>query len=107
MAHCVVSNLIDTDLDGDAVVLACMVHITHAPCPHDGEPASPSPLHGDAHPSREEVIALWAARTNRQRPLHIHRGDLADGSHLVETEGVCQCGPEILEPELAGTRNDR
>ena len=41
MAHCVISAIADADVD-DALVPACIVHTTHAPCTHDGEPANPA-----------------------------------------------------------------
>lgn len=95
MAHCVMSTVNDEDL---REIHSCVVHTTYGPCPHDGEPASPAPLHGDTVNGRAELIALWVDRTDKQRPLHIHRGDWLDGTHQIGVDGVCWCRPEILGP---------
>jgi hypothetical protein len=88
----VVSTIVDTD--NDAFAVACMVHLSYAPCPHDGEPANELPLHVDTTDERAAVVEAWTIRTHRQRPLLIHQGDMTDGSH--DTHGGCQCGPEVL-----------
>lgn len=96
MAHCVYS-LINEGVDNEGV--ACMVHTAYVPCTHNGEPANRTAVHGDLCAGRAALIQMWTERTDRQRPLHIHRGDMTDGTHRVEEDGVCPCGPEILQAE--------
>jgi hypothetical protein len=105
MAHCVISAILDTDVD--AMVPACMVHTSHAPCMHDGEPANPAPLHAFNCSEREDAIRMWRIRTHRQRPLIIHDErripDPAD--HVLEDEiRPCPCGAEVLAAEAPGGR---
>lgn len=100
MAHCVISAIVDTD-DGNALVPACMVHTHFAPCPRDGEPACPVPLHSlPGAATRSEALRMWQVRTHRQRPLVIHR---VDGRNIEEHEcgdgTECACGPEVLAAE--------
>ena len=100
MAECVISATYDTDVE--ALVPACIVHTTHAPCPHDGEPANPAPLHMFNHQDRETAIRFWRQRTHGQRPLIIHEKqrvpDPAD--HVIEDEILpCPCGAKVLPAE--------
>ena len=111
MAHCVISAILDTDA-GDALVPACVVHTTHAPCPHDGEPASPAPPHvyGEAlgPDGRDGALRAWRIRTHRQRPLIIHKTDSVRGIEDHVTSGEvhpCWCGAEILAAEGESGRN--
>jgi len=102
----VISTIVDSD-EGYALVPACMVHTSHAPCMHDGEPASPVPLHAFNHQDREAAIRMWQIRTHGQRPLIIHDErrlpDPAD--HVIEDRILpCPCGAEVLAAELAGDR---
>jgi hypothetical protein len=104
VAHCVISAIVDTDY-GNALVPACMVHTCHAPCVHDGEPASPVPLHAFNHNDREAAIRMWRIRTHQQRPLIIHDEQHIPGpeDHVIEDEILpCPCGAEVLAAELAG-----
>jgi hypothetical protein len=57
VAHCVISAIVDTDVN--ALVPACVVHASHAPCMHDGEPANPAPLHAFNLSEREDAIRMW------------------------------------------------
>ena len=98
MAHCVISAIIDSDCDY-ALIPACIVHAAHAPCLHDGEPASPVPLHVFNHQDRDAAIRAWRLRTHRQRPLVIHDEqripDAAD--HVIEDRILpCPCDAEVL-----------
>jgi hypothetical protein len=99
VAHCVISQIIDTD--GDGVVLACVVHAHGAPCPLNGQPASRGALHTDDRSGRDAVIQGWALRTHRQRTLVIHRGEMrpskqhATGRHSFD----CWCEPEVFPGE--------
>ena len=105
MAHCVISAILDTDVD--AMVPACMVHTTHAPCMHDGEPANPAPLHAFNLSEREDAIRIWQIRTHRQRPLIIHdeRRIPDPNDHVLEDEiHPCPCGGEVLAAEAPGGR---
>jgi hypothetical protein len=105
MAHCVISRIHGTDgplpwlvevMTGGPVTV-CVVHAHHHPCPRDGQPADPSPLHTDDHHGRVPAVALWATRTDRQRPLVIHQGNLASTAPEHETGGpLCWCRPEVL-----------
>lgn len=99
MADCVISAIVDTD-DGYSLVPACVVHTCHAPCPHDGEPANPGPLHAFAgNGTRAEVIRMWQIRTRGQRPLIIHDEQrIPDPYDHVQEDKVlpCPCGAEIL-----------
>jgi hypothetical protein len=96
MAHCVESTILDTD--GDRFVSACVVHTHHAPCPRDGEPANPAPLHVWSE-RRAGSVREWAIRTDRQRPLIIHNGSPADATeHQIDGTAECWCGPEVIEP---------
>lgn len=95
MAKCVISSIVDTDLD--RVVPACVVHAAYAPCPYNGQPACRTPLHTDDHLSRDAAVEFWELRTGRQRPLVLHRGRLDVGDHQTDGDGVsCWCGPEVL-----------
>lgn len=94
MAKCVLSVIVDTS-NNDAVVAACMVHTSYAPCTHDGEPASPVALHSDEKPpGHDAAIGAWRIRTDGQRPLVLHRGDMTDGTHVLAED--CCCGPDVL-----------
>jgi hypothetical protein len=85
VAHCVISIVLDAD---EGAVPGCVVHAAYAPCMHDGEPASPVPLHAFGHQDREAAIRMWRIRTRGQRPLIIHDEqrvpDPAD--HVIEDE---------------------
>ena len=103
MAECVVSAIVDTD-DGNALVPACVVHTAFAPCPHDGEPANPAPLHMFGHQDRAEAIRVWQLRTRGQRPLVIHDGQRVPDpyDHVMEDRLLpCPCGAEILPAGVA------
>lgn len=95
MASCVLSTVVDTD-NNDATVVACMVHTHYAPCPFNGQPASPIALHSDdvRDGGRLAAVAFWRIRTNGQRPLVLHHGSLTDGTHELAPD--CACGPELL-----------
>jgi hypothetical protein len=98
MASCVISAIVDTD-DGNALVPACIVHTCHAPCPHDGEPACPVPLHAfPGNGTRDEALRMWRLRTRGQRPLIIHTDAIPDpDDHVYEDEVLpCPCGAEIF-----------
>ena len=100
MSHCVISAVMDTDDPLLPVSGACVVHTHWAPCPHDGEPASPEALHTVPHPSREEAISSWERKTRRQRPLVLHRGTWSDRpDHNIETDEGCWCDPEFFAAE--------
>lgn len=94
MAYCI-HSLINEPFPDAAI--ACMVHAVVWPCPRDGEPASPVPLHADTTPSREATVKMWEIRVARQRPLIIHRGDVTDGTHELSED--CLCHPEALPAE--------
>ena len=97
MAHCVVSAILDTDEGG--MVPACVVHTCHAPCPHDGEPACPTPLHMFNHEDRDAAIRFWRLCTHGQRPLIIHdEKRIPDPYDHVMEDGIhpCPCGAEII-----------
>ncbi len=98
MAECVISAIVDTD-DGYSLVPACVVHTSHAPCMHDGEPASPVPLHAfTGNQERDNALRIWRLRTHGQRPLIIHTDLIPDPcDHVLEDEiRPCPCGAEIL-----------
>lgn len=102
MAHCVISAIADADV-GYALVPACIVHASPAPCLHDGEPANPAPLHALNCSDRQDAIGMWQIRTHRQRPLVIHHerriADPAD--HVIGDEILpCPCGAEVLACDL-------
>lgn len=106
MAHCVISAIADADVDY-VLVPACMVHTAYAPCMHDGEPASPVPLHAFNCADRAAAIGMWEIRTHRQRPLIIHdEHRIPDPSgHVAEDEiRPCPCGAEVLAAEAPGGR---
>jgi hypothetical protein len=93
MAHCVISPILDTDIN--RMVPACVVHTSHAPCMRNGEPASTVPLETWDNCGRAEAIAFWQQRTHGQRPLALHHGQPDDER---EHEGPdCWCAPERLE----------
>jgi hypothetical protein len=101
MAHCVISAVIDTDDAGSLFPEpACVVHAHWAPCPLDGDPASPLPLHALPGTTRATATRMWQVRTHRQRPLVIHR---VDGRRAEEHDSgdstTCACGPEVLAAE--------
>jgi hypothetical protein len=102
MADCVISAVPDTE-DGLSLAPACMVHVSWAPCLHDGEPATPVPLHAflDEHGTRAEATRIWEIRTGRQRPLVLHRaGALAClEDHWADDRTGCPCVPEVLPAE--------
>jgi hypothetical protein len=102
MAECVTSEI----LDDDGPAQACVVHTTYAPCPHDGEPACPTPLHMFNLQDRDAAVLAWQIRTKGQRPLIIHDEkripDPAD--HVIEDEILpCPCAPEVLQAEGAAS----
>lgn len=98
MAACVISLISDADTGGSFP--ACMVHARDYPCPLDGEPASPVPVHAWAE-TRDDAIGMWAERTDRQRPLVIHSRSLRPADEHVMEDRVlpCPCNPEILAAE--------
>ncbi len=99
MAHCVISAVIDSDGGAPWLSPACMVHTCWAPCPSDGEPASPIAIHCLPGTSRSDAVRMWKIRTHRQRPLVVHRVDGRGAEeHDVEGNG-CPCGPEVLPAE--------
>jgi hypothetical protein len=109
VAHCVISRVRDAnDPTGRLLealmggpMTACVVHAHHHPCPRDGQPADPAPLHTDDRHGRVPAVALWATRTDRQRPLVIHQGNLGSTAPAHETDGVlCWCRPEVLPAVL-------
>lgn len=103
MSHCVTSMIVETDRTdrfGDSFVAACMVHTHLAPCPHDGQPASPLPLHAWADQPLDDTIGMWDTRTHRQRPLTIHSGTPDDEPEHVLT-GECWCQPVRIRPLTA------
>jgi len=97
MAHCVLCPVVD---DADlSVTIACTVHAHWEPCPHDGEPAAPLSLHA-LSTTREDALRSWEIRTDRQRPLVIHRDDgRPAGAHTTTDGDHCPCGPEIIPAE--------
>jgi hypothetical protein len=96
MARCVLSMIVDTD-NQNAYILACMVHTHYAPCPLDGEPACPTPLHGW---TERDPVRMWEERTGRQRSLLIHNGDVLDPVEHEVGEGLaCWCRPEVHSGE--------
>jgi hypothetical protein len=104
MAHCVISPIVDAD---DMVVAeACMVHAHWAPCPRDGEPAAPLSLHA-LGTTREDALNSWQIRTDRQRPLVIHRDDGRPiDAHTSDDGDHCSCGPEIIPAEQDAANGD-
>jgi hypothetical protein len=102
MAHCVISVILDADY---GPVLGCVVHATYAPCYHDGEPASPVPLHVFNHHDRDAALRVWQLLTHGQRPLIIHdeRSIPDPAGHVIEDQILpCPYGAEVLAAELAG-----
>lgn len=95
MAECVVSSILDTDLD--RVVPACVVHAAYAPCPLNGQPACRTPLHTDDRANREDAISFWVQRTRRQRALVVHRGRLDETHVMTIDSATCWCKPEVLD----------
>lgn len=107
MSRCVVSVVVDGDDPGFIAAKwrrfrrgGCAVHCHWSPCPHDGEPAVPTPLHGTDEFGRDDAIAGWEAKTARQRPYVLHHGSWNDKrSHVVTTHRTdCWCDPEVLRP---------
>lgn len=94
MAHCVISAILDTDLG--RMVPACVVHTAYAPCPHNGEPASRTPLETWDSVGRTAALAFWQQRTHGQRPLIVHHGRADDEITHLGAE-YCWCGPERIE----------
>lgn len=97
MAACVVAPTMDAD---GQIRPACNVHCSfRMPCPHDGEPAAASTLHGFADRPRQETVEFWWARTHGQRPLVIHCVNWPDTGHNL-SDAVpypgCPCGGEVL-----------
>jgi hypothetical protein len=97
-AHCVVSVVADSDAGPFAdATSACVVHCHHTPCPDNGKPANPDPIHSDTSFGRVRVVMEWASRTDRQRPLVIHNGSLASMHPEHWTDGRdCWCRPETV-----------
>jgi hypothetical protein len=81
----------------------CGVHRHPAPCPLNGKPACPDPMHGYAHDpqSRDRVVAYWQLRTRRQRQLVIHKvtDKTIRRQHRYREDGVCWCGTETFGAE--------
>jgi len=96
----VVSVVADSATGPFAATSACVVHCHHAPCPDNGRPANPDPLHSDTTFGRVRTVAEWATRTDRQRPLVIHQGSLASMHPEHWTDGRdCWCQPETVPAE--------
>lgn len=94
MARCVITGIADGS--GGAVVSSCAVHARNTPCPEDGKPANPAPVHAfDA--DRDVAIRAWEARTGRQRPLVIHAALGNPTGHVVAAKvAACPCGAEVI-----------
>jgi hypothetical protein len=109
----VISAVVDTDgIEDEAspdtwpAAPACMVHITWAPCPHNGEPACPVPLHAylGGGTDRDGALRMWRIRTHRQRPLILHTeaAGRTPEDHITEEDMTpCWCGAEVLPAEEA------
>lgn len=95
VSRCVTSMVYNEETGRPA--LACMVHTTYAPCPHNGEPASPAPVHVDDSPTRVAAIEAARARVGGARPIVVHNGsfNLDDREHSTEESG-CWCGPVTI-----------
>lgn len=92
MAVCVIGDTFDTDTY--ELAPACSVHCHWAPCPLNGEPASPGPMETFPHPSRDAALSYWQLRTKGLRSLILHGDVHRDG---LEHEGRdCWCAPEFF-----------
>jgi len=78
--------------------LRCAVHDHPNPCPRNGQPAAPGPVHDDDRWGRLTAITTWIYRTARQRPLVIHEGNLdcARPSRPHDLVGDCWCRYELV-----------
>lgn len=98
MAVCVIAATVETDAQPMVIRPACTVHTHWAPCPMNGEPASPFPLEAvDGDPGgRDSALARWALKTKRQRPFVLHHGQWTD---VRPHDGgrSCWCKPEWFE----------
>ena len=106
MAHCVISHVIDTDASPIEGAPGCVPHCHWAPCPENGNPAAPEPLHSFLTTARESVVRTWRLKTHAQRPLVIHCGAPGDKpEHACGTQDMdCWCGPEIRVATDCGCR---
>lgn len=91
MAHCVITTL-------NTGTRTCMVHRHPNPCPRDGEPAWPEPLHMDDRWGRTKAVAHWVTVTGQQRPLVLHQGNL-DSKRPTHQERDCWCHPEYVSAQ--------
>jgi hypothetical protein len=71
----------------------CTVHGNPSPCPHDGKPALPFPIHVVACAEhRIEQIELARRAVAGTRPIMVHDGVEDDTTHLVELGDTdCWC----------------
>lgn len=91
-AHCVI-----TRSRPDAMPI-CHVHAypqVEGACPGAGREAVTDPLHRDLRHGRIPAVADWTTRTDRQRPLLIHNGNL---ECVAPPHGDvdCWCRPETI-----------
>lgn len=110
MARCgPLAAVLDADDPTWPVRGACVVHRHYAPCPLDGEPACPDPIHGDCRPSAEAGLTAHRYRTLGQRPFVQHMGSLVDLSpsgaqHYagadLDAAAACWCGPVVFPAEV-------
>ncbi|MEU7787713.1 hypothetical protein [Amycolatopsis sp. NPDC049159] len=84
------------DTDSETLNPACVVHTHHAPCPRDGEPANPTPLHGDDLPGETAMVRAWADLTDQQRPLVVHHMGRGVDRLGHNKDGLeCPCSPSV------------
>jgi hypothetical protein len=98
MAECVVAMTLDSE--SGQMRPACNVHCSFlVPCPHSGEPARPSTMHGFAYNPRADTVGFWLSRTLGQRPLVIHCVRWPEDGHNLSDEVPypgCPCGGEVI-----------
>ena len=78
-------------------LLACWVHGRPAPCPLNGQPATPEPIHVFSQPDQIGNIELARRNTEGRRPIIVHQGAWTDEvQHVAEIGKVCWCGPVMI-----------
>lgn len=76
----------------------CMVHGNEAPCPDEGRPALPDPVHVFSLPDQVDAVENARAITAGSRPIVVHKGHQSDAtSHMLERGAeTCWCQPTTI-----------
>ena len=84
-------------IDVEAVGRMCAVHGGPAPCPSNGDPALPYPIHVFSEPDQIAAVEEACQITAGSRPIIVHHGNGADPGHLTSLgDADCWCQPVTI-----------